>query len=215
MANIIQINQYKNRKEMKAMFDKLIEELKDNKKNNHQYSLSEINEIAVDILTQLGYYPKNSSIPIVKIAREFGFRTYKENLTKGLSGDIYINGNTENEYGNDKIILVNKKDELYHQRFVVAHELAHYLFDFLGDDKYSDKTIKFSDTYHKNKHETPSELRANLFAAAILMPESLFIDQYNRAKSIDRNRMFVIMYLSRFFETTIESIEKRIVEVLR
>lgn len=47
------------------------------------------------------------------------------------------------------------------------------------------------------------------------MPEILFINQYNRAKSIDKNRMFVIMYLSRFFETTMESIEKRIAEVLR
>ena len=110
--------------------------------------------------------------------------------------------------------MVNKNDELFHQRFVVAHELAHYLFDFLGNSDYTDKSIRFSDTYYKNMHESISEQRANRFAAAILMPEESFIKQYNIAKNIDKNRMFVIMYLSRFFETTMSSIERRIAEVL-
>ncbi len=143
----------------------------------------------------------------------FDFKTYKESLSE--SGDININGETKQKYGHDKVILVNKNEELYHQRFVVAHELAHYLFDFLGNSTYEDINILFADTYEKDKHETPQEKRANTFAAEIMMPKDLFIMQYNVARREENNHMFIVMYLSRYFETSVESIEKRIKEVSR
>lgn len=215
MGQVIDMNKYKKHtREMVTMFSKLINRLEQNHIKKHEYSLAEIDIIAKEILSKISYYSEDSATPIVKIAKEFGFITYRETLDDDLSGDIYINGKTKDEYDNDRIILVNKNDELFHQRFVVAHELAHYLFDFLGNDEYKDTSIKFSDTYYKNMHETVSEQRANRFAAAILMPEDAFIKQYNLAKSIDKNRMFVITYLSRFFETTMSSIERRIAEVL-
>lgn len=215
MGQVINMDKYKKyTKGMTTMFNELINRLEKNHLKNYEYSLSEIDIVAKEILSKIVYYSEDSATPIVKIAKEFGFITYKETLDDGLSGDIYINGKTEEEYKNNRIILVNKNDELFHQRFVVAHELAHYLFDFLGNSDYTDKSIRFSDTYYKNMHESISEQRANRFAAAILMPEESFIKQYNIAKNIDKNRMFVIMYLSRFFETTMSSIERRIAEVL-
>lgn len=214
MHNIINFNYYLWKCGMITMFDELLKRLEKNNKENHEYSLFEIDMIAKEILSNLKYYSEDSATPIVKIAQAFDFVTYKETLDGGLSGDIYINGKTKEDYGNNKVILVNKKDELFHQRFVIAHELAHYLFDFLGNTDYADKSIRFSDTYYKNMHGTKKERRANRFAAAILMPEDAFIRQYNIAKKIDKNRMFVIMYLSRFFETTMDSIERRIAEVL-
>lgn len=71
----------------------------------------------------------------------------------------------------------------------------------------------FVDTYQKDKHETPQEKRASTFAAEIMMPKDLFIEQYNIALQAENNRMFTIIYLSRYFETSIDSIERRIVEV--
>lgn len=195
-------------------FEELLEQLKENKISNHEYSLSEIDNVAKTILSEINYYPEEGATPIVKIANDFDFKTYKETLPNNLSGDIYINGDTVKEYKHDKIILVNKKEELFHQRFVIAHELAHYLFDFIGNPDYQDTRIKFSDTYYKNRHETPQEKRANRFAASILMPKELFIRQYNYIKSIDSNKIFIITYLSRFFETSVDSIEKRILEVM-
>lgn len=196
------------------MYEELIKKIKKHNRNKHEYSMLEINDIAIDIINTLDYYPIDGAIPIVKIAKTFDFVTYKESLKDNLSGDISINGDTEKEYGNNRVILVNKHDDLFHQRFVVAHELAHYLFDFLGNKKYADLNKRFSDTYYKDMHDTVSEIRANKFAASILMPEDVFIKQYLIAKNIDKDRMFVIMYLSRFFETTMNSIERRIAEVL-
>lgn len=213
MNNIIKFKNYNWRKKYTMRFEELIRDLETKNKNGHEYSLFEISRIANDILARVDYYSGRGATPIVKIAKEFDFKTYKETFKNGKSGDIHINGETSEKYGHDKIILVNRKEELFHQRFVVAHELAHYLFEFLGNPQYTDPKIIFVDTYRKDQHETPQEKRANAFAAEIMMPRDLFIKQYYTARREDNNRMFILMYLSRFFETSIDSIEKRIMEV--
>ena len=214
MNSIIRFEDYIQRSGEFMRFEKLLKQLEQNRKEEYEYSLGEIKQIANSILSQLDYYSGKGATPIVKIANEFDFKTYKQELTQGLSGDININGDTLERYGHDKVIIVNKEEELFHQRFVVAHELAHYLFEYIGNPEYRDPAIKFSDTYFKDKHETPQEKRANRFAAAILMPEELFVQQYNIAKRVESNRIFIILYLSKFFETTVDSIERRITEVL-
>ncbi len=191
----------------------LLKYLKNKNQTEEEYSLREIRNITNDILSMSFNYSGRCATPIVKIAKLFDFKIYKESLNE--SGDININGETRKKYGHDKVILVNRDEELFHQRFVVAHELAHYLFDYLGNAKYRDKDILFADTYQKDRHETPQEKRANTFAAEIMMPKELFIKQYNVAKVTDSNHMFIVMYLSRYFETSIESIERRIMEVSR
>lgn len=212
MSNIIDFKNYNWRKNKMARYEELIRKLQKKKQENHEYSLDEVKNTARDILSNTEGYRGKGATPIVKIADEFGFKTYEHPLANNLSGDIYINGDTFKKYGHDRVILVNETEPLYHQRFVIAHELAHYLFDYIGNAKYTD--IQFSDTYFKDRHETPQEIRANYFAAEILMPKDLFIKQYNIARNASTNRLFVVTYLSRFFETSINSIEKRIVEVI-
>lgn len=214
MNNIIQYKKYNWRKGDVMERNELLQVLEKRNKDNHEYSLSEIRNITNNILSMMkNNYSGRCATPIVKIAKMFDFKTYRETLSE--SGDININGETKQKYGHDKVILVNKNEELFHQRFVVAHELAHYLFDFLGNNTYEDKNILFADTYEKDKHETPQEKRANTFAAEIMMPKELFIKQYNVARREINNHMFIVLYLSKYFETSVESIEKRIKEVSR
>jgi len=218
MGKIIQLKDYTGRrdgtmKDNATKFKKLLENLKTRNAAGKEYSLGDIIDVANQILQQIDYYSGCGATPIVKIAKEFDFKTYKETLNNNKSGDIHINGATQERYGHNQVILVNKTEEFFHQRFVVAHELAHYLFDFLGNTHYEDKNILFFDSYTKDQHDTPEEKRANAFAAEIMMPRELFIEQYHTAKQVDNSRMFILLYLSRFFETSIESIEKRIVEV--
>lgn len=214
MNNIIQYKKYNWRKGDVMERNELLQMLEKRNMDNHEYSLSDIRDITNNILLMMkNNYSGRCATPIVKIAKMFDFKTYRESLSE--SGDININGETKQKYGHDKVILVNKNEELFHQRFVVAHELAHYLFDFLGNNTYEDKNILFADTYEKDKHETPQEKRANTFAAEIMMPKELFIKQYNIARREVNNHMFIVLYLSKYFETSVESIEKRIKEVSR
>lgn len=214
---IVDINKYNKRKENRLM-NELIElenRLKKDfcKKHNH-YKLQEIDDIAYEILNIFEVNLKNISTPIVKIAKAFDFKTGEKALDVMLSGDIYINGNTADVYGHNKVILVNKNEQLFHQRFVIAHELAHYLFDFLGNPDYFDESIQFSDTYYRDDHDRPEEIIANRFAASILMPKKLFVYQFQTALDTGLKDYFVINYLSKFFETSFDSIEKRIKEVM-
>lgn len=216
MSNIIRFENYKWRDDyMDERLQDIISELIQKNMSNYIFSMSEVDEIALRILFTLGYHSGNTSTPIVKIVKQFGFKAYSEQISdRNLSGDISINGDTLETYGHNQVIIVNDMDEINHQRFVTAHELAHYLFDFLGNPNYKDSSIKFTAAYYKDKHDTADEKRANRFAASILMPRDLFIKQYNIAKSVDSSSLFITVYLSRFFETSISSIERRILEVI-
>ena len=226
MDNIINLNAYKWRHKMGVATGQaqkieeatniigLEEQLRALNAVKHQYSLEEIEATADTLLDMFECYSKPGATPIVNIVTNFGFKAYKETLHNQLSGDISINGDTKEKYGHNKIILVNEADELFHQRFVAAHELAHYLFDFLGNPDYKDDSKIFSDSYYKNCHASPEEQRANRFAASILMPKKLFVEQYELAERLDNRKVFTLMYLSRFFETPMNSIVLRIREVM-
>lgn len=195
------------------MYEPLIEELK----NNHiiKSNTGTIIGFADRFLESTPYYKKTAT-PIMRIAEDLGFDIYEtKNLDKNLSGVIYVGGTTKEVYSSDKIIFVDKNEPIKHQRFVIAHEIAHYLFDCLADDKYKDATKLFKRTYPKENHQSIEEFRADLFAAEILMPAQLFIQQYNYAMDQTNNRIFTIKYLSEFFQTKESSIEKRIGEILR
>lgn len=66
-----------------------------------------------------------------------------------------------------KLILASTSTVPARQRFTIAHELGHLL---AGDDQ--ELTVD-EDVFDANHRRTPGEMRANAFAAAFLMPESV------------------------------------------
>lgn len=194
------------------MYEKLIDELNKNPANNYVVKEAEI--LADKVLEIGGYAGKNAAMPIIKIASQFGFKTYQaNNMPNDISGNIFVGGNTYNDYGNDKIIIVDAKEPLPHQRFIVAHELAHYLLDYVGNKSYTPEII-FSKTYPKINHESLNEIRAYRFAAELLMPKNVFMSEYIKAmQKSDGNYEYVIPYLSELFTVKEACIRKRIKEV--
>lgn len=196
------------------MFTEIINEIRKKGQSGVEFSLTEITGYARKILKYADYYYYQASTPINRIAEDFGIIPYRVNeFQEDISGVIYVGGTTQKIYGSDKVILVDKNEPHKHQRFVIAHEIAHYLFDCLSDAKYNDSRYLFEETYPKKNHDSPKEFRADRFAAELLMPTEFFIKQYNLAVEEKNNYMFTVRYLSDFFETKISSIEKRIREV--
>lgn len=215
MNNLVDFNKYTKKRDKREMFTEIIEEVKREGQNGHVFSLSEAAEVAKKILNKAVYYHE-ASTPINRIAEDFGIFTYKTSLSsQNISGVIYVGGTTRKIYNSDKVILVESSDPHKHQRFVIAHEIAHYLFDCLSKPQYNDGKLLFAETYPKKDHNSPKEFRADRFAAELLMPTDLFIRQYNYAMDEKNNRIFTVMYLSEFFQTKVSSIEKRISEVLQ
>lgn len=139
---------------------------------------------------------------IVKIVEKLHFQVHQRMLPKWISGYIHIN----KKY-NKKSIVVNSRVEFHQQRFVIAHELAHFIYDYKG-------TPKYIDTYRKNNHGTLKEKRANTFAAKLLMPKDKFEEKYFITKDENKNSIFIVYRLAKVFKVQPKAINKRLYEVI-
>lgn len=175
------------------------------------FNSEEIELAAYQILKKNGYYYYRNSIPIVKVANKFGLPVIQENLDYYYPKNIRINGDTKYLYNNNKVILVEKGKHLYDRRFYVAHELAHYLFDYPNDPSFKTKDL-FEDNFIQNENFI-AEKRADKFAISILMPVNLFYKQLQIAKNYFVDDFLINTYLSRFFEVPLETVLFRMKEV--
>lgn len=72
-------------------------------------------------------------------------------------------------------IWVNPYDPEVRRRFTLAHELGHYVNDILvdGENEVSDTP----ETLYRNGSDDPKEVRANNFAAELLMPTVIVLEK--------------------------------------
>lgn len=201
------------KKRGKSMYEKLVSRLES--APARKYVVREAEILADEILKIYGYVGKSAPTPIVKIAHDFGFATYQaKDIPEDISGNIFIGGTTKEDYGTDKVIIVGEDEPLPHQRFIVAHELAHYLMDYIGNEEYQKDGTIFSRTYPKVNHDSPEEIRADRFAAELLMPKKVFLAEYVKAMKLsDFSKEYTIPYLAKLFNTKESCIQRRIREV--
>lgn len=201
------------KKRGESMYEKLVSRLES--APARKYVVREAEILADEILKIYGYVGKSAPTPIVRIAHDFGFATYKaEDIPEDISGNIFIGGTTKEDYGTDKVIIVGEDEPLPHQRFIVAHELAHYLMDYIGNEEYQKDGTIFSRTYPKVNHDSPEEIRADRFAAELLMPKKVFLAEYVKAMKLsDYSKEYTIPYLAKLFNTKESCIQRRIREV--
>lgn len=204
----------KRRETMNSKYESIVMSLEDNPAN--EYNIKQAEELADKVLKAGGYFDIQAPLPIVNVASQFDFSVFKQpKMKKNEAGNIYIGGKTNSVYGTDKVIIVGDQEEYFHQRFIIAHELGHYLMDYINDPKLRDDSQLFSRAYLRSSHDnSDEELRADRFAAELLMPAHIFVPQYIRATEKYYDRTYTISYLSNFFKTKKSSIEKRIIEVM-
>lgn len=77
--------------------------------------------------------------------------------------------------------LVNTSKWLTHQRFTLAHELAHLLFDDPSEEEF------YAESAQDQRRSDPRETRANAFAAAFLLPAEALTAWPVRGASIDES----------------------------
>lgn len=188
----------------RVMYEKLIKELHDRKTGSKDFSIKYAENISKRILEE-GKFEKGKPTPIIKIAENMGFKVFQQILPQFLSGFIGIGEMMREKFGYDKVICVNISDELGHQRFVIGHELGHYLFDYDGSSS------EYYDTYLKNNHTEFNEKRANKFSASLLMPFDDFREEMNKIQK--ENEDDAVSILKERFEVQSKAANKRMVEV--
>lgn len=170
--------------------------------------------LARNVLRTGGWDSHEHSIPVKTIAECFGFKVYaQETILDNAAGNIYVGGTTKKLYGHDKIIIVRKNENFAHQRFIIAHELGHYLMDYVGSSLEKNPKKLFAQAYTNHGAGDVKEDRADRFAAELLMPVDEFIAEYVKVmKSVESDKRFAIPTLAAYFEVKENSVRRRLVE---
>lgn len=161
--------------------------------------------MAKELIKSLGI--KKYPVPIVSILNDLGFSVFVTDIKdKNISGFIAISPDYKDKFNTDKIIAVESTDTIGRQRFTLAHEFAHYLFDF---DETNNAT--FFNTYDIEKSNTNKETIPSRFAAEFLMPDFLFKKRFSELKDLTYYEK--INQLVDDFNVTTKAVKKRIEEL--
>lgn len=175
------------------------------KKNIPKRDLNSAIDMAQKLVKSLGI--KKYPVPIVSILNDLGFSVFVSDIKdKNISGFIAINPDLKSRFNTDKIIAVESTDTIGRQRFTLAHEFAHYLFDF----NESSKSVYFN-TYDIEKSDTDAEKIPSRFAAEFLMPDFLFKKRFNELSDLTYYEK--INQLVDDFNVTTKAVKKRIEEL--
>nr|DAT26495.1 MAG TPA: IrrE protein [Caudoviricetes sp.] len=165
---------------------------------------------AANKLVELFWQKKNAPLRIGDMLDSLGFTVVLNDSFNDdqLSGALAINNSVDVERFK-KMIMLNTKDSTEHQRFTIAHELAHYIFDAVPEQKYYE-------AYYRTDEERNNEVReyrANKFAANLLMPAAIFVPRYRFVAGQLSDQRKVHIILSWDFGVSITAIKKRIKEL--
>ena len=175
-------------------------------KYNYFKDFDDIEKIATEVREM--FELEENPTPIANILDRVGIKIFILEMPENISGRIGIKKEFEKLLGSKKILQINSKDNRGHQRFTMAHELGHYIFDYNGRDDYADAYC-----LDERNVNTPGEMRVNRFAAALLMPKNIFIDKYRARKTLGYNDIEICKSLANEFEVSETAVSKRIVEL--
>lgn len=162
------------------------------------------------MLDEIGYQDTNDDVDLFEIARLLGIAVGNAMLNNDDDGFIIVNEGVDEILGikTDKLIGVNSQRSLEWKRFIIAHEIAHYILHY---SKEKDKGIYAHREHKKGKDEIENE--ADFFAANLLMPRERFINKFNELKSKGLSMDDICLLLEKKFIVTPKMLVRRIGEL--
>lgn len=140
------------------------------------------------------------------IAENLGIKVEKAPFSDDLSG-VLMRGD------GSAIIALNKAHHKVRQRFTIAHELGHFVLNHKGDMFIDQKVLNKRDGRSSIKID-PQEIEANAFAAALLMPEQMVLDEVIKLvpdRTTDRPEL--IRLLAKTFDVSPQAMEYRLINL--
>lgn len=129
-------------------------------------------------------------------------------LPENCSGFIAVGEEVHRMHGSKCAIFLSNEIKKGKQRFVIAHEIGHFLFDYKEDQE----SLFVSRYSHRNKTSF-KECRATEFASELLMPRQRFLEQYlHLSRFYDLNT--TTEHLAVMFGVTPKSIEYKIQDLM-
>lgn len=149
-------------------------------------------------------------IDIIGLAKNLGFVVGNAELSDDEDGFIIVEEGSEQILGQktDKLIGVRADQSIEWKRFVIAHEIGHYILHY---DKMKNHGIYAHRDHKKGKSEKENE--ADFFAANLLMPRERFMKQFTALKEVGLSTEEMTLILAKRFCVT-EIMTKRRFEEL-
>lgn len=132
-------------------------------------STKEIERRAADLLSTANAHAL--PVPVDRIAHSLGLDIEPAQLGDDVSGLLVVKEGVGT-------IGVNQSHPPVRQRFTVAHEIGHYMLHRHASGLFIDKAYNavYRDS-KASKGEHRAEIQANQFAAALLMPQDLIVQE--------------------------------------
>jgi len=164
-----------------------------------------IEKKTLSILESLGI--NKIPIPVEEIAKKRGVEIKTYDLGEDVSGVLVIDSGKG-------VIGINPLESKVRQRFSIAHELGHFELHYEFGNQASHLFIdKGFSVIFRDKNSSTGEIRkeqeANAFAAALLMPEKLLIQQIKHYK-FDISREQSLKELAKLFNVSLPAMTYRI-----
>ncbi|MCH5158648.1 MAG: ImmA/IrrE family metallo-endopeptidase [Clostridiales bacterium] len=160
---------------------------------------------------------------------KIGFSTFGVKFKKPLAGMILVDENTDTipTFASNKVIFYNGEYNLYDIRFIVLHELAHYIYEKSTN---KNKNVLIAKRDHTVSYsEDVDEQEKDYMAAAMLLPLQIFIDSiknYLNENGLDDdlneenckrliNDSYFVHMIQRKYRVSSELVKRRIEEVYK
>lgn len=169
-----------------------------------------IEQKAIDTIAQINYCDDSEEIDVIQIAKRLGFSVGNAVLQDDVDGFILVQDDAKEILGieTNKLIGVNSKRNLEWKRFIIAHELAHYI---LHCPEQKTKGMYAHRDHKKGKGSTENE--ADFFAANLLMPREKFTEKFNELKEKSLDKEDIVLLLTKKFVVTPKMVERRFEEL--
>ena len=143
--------------------------------------IAQIQAAAQALINDLDITEKEPPFPVVSVLQKMGFQLLRGGFKNPSQSGLIVVDSSLPEFNpvfeKDRVVLVNRNDSVAHQRFTIAHEIAHYIFDY--DERTQPTYYK---SYLTTETESDVEWRANRFAAELLMPVQRFRQEFDKCK---------------------------------
>lgn len=170
----------------------------------------EIENKVNELFDTIGYDLNQAPIDVINIASKLGFVVGNAVLNNNDDGFIIVEEGREEIFGfkTDKLIGINSQRSLEWKRFIIAHEIGHYILEYKNDNL---KGL-YANRYHSRGHDK-NENQIDYFAACLLMPASIFKKTYEEFKKTTLSSSTIVTILASYFSVTTKMTERRIEEL--
>lgn len=123
-------------------------------------------------------------VDVFDLATKLGFDVRGAEFKENIDGLIIVDENKEaiSEFISNKVIVYNCKKNINDKKFIVAHELAHYIYAKIkNENKKLILALRDHNVGYSNDNE---EQEMDYIAAAILVPKDSFKKTYSENSSV-------------------------------